>query len=125
MICLFVFHSFLLLLLLLLVYDVIICLSPLDSTNNMFSVTVDVGDPEVTCQFLNGPVTSATCTIQYGTDPTYMNLPNTDSSSGINVNNVTVPLSIPLQGDTLYYYVASSRGVQIQGNFHTGKCNSY
>ena len=124
MICLFVFHSFLLLLLLL-VYDVIICLSPLDSTNNMFSVTVDVGDPEVTCQFLNGPVTSATCTIQYGTDPTYMNLPNTDSSSGINVNNVTVPLGIPLQGDTLYYYVASSRGVQMQGNFHTGKYNSY
>ena len=57
-------------------------------------------------------------------DP-YMDLPNTDSSSGINVNNVTVPLGIPLQGDTLYYYVASSRGVQMQGNFHTGKCNSY
>ena len=91
----------------------------------MFSVAVDVGAPEVTYQFLNGPVTSATCTIQYGTDPTYMNLPNTDSSSGINVNNVTVPLSTPLQSGTLYYYVASSRGVQIQGNFHTGKCNGY
>ena len=91
----------------------------------MFSVAVDVGAPEVTCQFLNGPVTSAACTIQYGTDPTYMNLPNADSSSGINANNVTIPLGIPLQGDTLYYYVASSMGVQMHGNFHTGKCNSY
>ena len=85
----------------------------------MFSVAVDVGAPEVTCQFLRH-VTSATCTIQYGTDPTYMNLPNTDSSSGINVNNVTVPLGIPLQSGTLYYYVASSMGVERQGNFQTG-----
>ena len=106
------------------IYDVIIFVSPLDSTNNIFSVTVDVGAPEVTCQFLNGPVTSATCTIEYGTDPAYVNLPNTDSSSGIKVINVTVPLSTPLQGDTFYYYVVSSMGVQMQGTFHTGKCNS-
>ena len=54
-----------------------------------------------------------------------MDLPNTDSSSGINVNNVTVPLGIPLQGDTLYYYVASSMGVQMQETFHIGKLTSY
>ena len=106
------------------IYDVIIFVSPLDSTNNIFSVTIDVEAPEVTCQFLNGPVTSATCTIEYGTDPTYVNLPNTDSSSGIKVINVTVPLSTPLQGDTFYYYVVFSMGVQMQGTFHTGKCNS-
>ena len=41
----------------------------LDSSNTVFNVTVDVGAHEVTCQFLDGPVTSATCTIQYGTDP--------------------------------------------------------
>ena len=98
--------------------------SPLDSTHNIFSVTVDVGAPEVTCQFLNSLVTSATCTIEYGTDPTYVNLPNTDSSSGVKVINVTVPLSMPLQGDTFYYYVVSSMGVQMQRTFHTGKCNS-
>ena len=103
----------------------IVFVSPLDSTNNIFSVTVDVGAPEVSCQFLIGPVTSATCTIEYGTDPTYMNLPNTDSSSSIKVINVTVPLSTPLQGDTFYYYVVSSMGVQMQGTFHTGKYNSY
>ena len=95
-------------------------LSPLDSTNTVFNVTVDVGACEVTCQFLNGPVTSATCTIQYGTDPTYVNLPNTDSSTGTNVNSVTVPLSAPLQVDTVYYYVVSSMGVQMQGIFRLG-----
>ena len=103
-------------------YDVIVFVSPLDSTNNIFSVTVDVGAPEVSCQFLNGPVTPATCTIEYGTDPTYVNLPNTDSSSGVKVINMTVPLGTPLQGDTFYYYVVSSMGVQMQGTFHTGKC---
>ena len=86
-------------------------------------MTVDVGALEVTCQFLNGPVTSATCTVQYGTDPTYMNLPNTDSSIGTNVNSVTVPLSAPLQSNTLYYYVVSSMGVRMQGTFSTGICH--
>ena len=89
-------------------------------TNPVFNVSVDVEVHEVTCHFLNGPVTSATCTIQYGTDPTYMNLPNTDSSTGTNVNSITVPLSTPLQVDTLYYYVVSSMGVQMQGTFRTG-----
>ena len=95
------------------------------STNNLFNVTVDVGVHEVTCQFLNGPLTSATCTIQYGTDPTYVNLPNTDSSTGTNVNSITVPLSAPLQTDTLYYYVVSSMGVRMQGTFHSGMRHRY
>ena len=86
---------------------------PIGSVNNLFNVTVDIGAREVTCQFLNGPLTSVNCTIQYGTDPTYVNLPNTDSSTGTNVNSVTVPLSTPLQADTLYYYVVSSMGVLV------------
>ena len=93
---------------------------PLGSTNNIFNVTVDVEAQEVTCQFVNGPVTSATCTIYYGTDPAYMNLPYTDSSTGTNVNNVTVPLSTPLLASTLYYYVVSSMGVRVQGMFRSG-----
>ena len=83
-------------------------------------MTVNVGVREVTCQFLNGPVTSATCTIQYGTDPTYVNLLNTDSSIGTNVDTVTVPLSTPLLRNTLYYYVAFSMGVRMQGTFRAG-----
>ena len=98
-------------------------MSPLGSTNNIFTVIVDVGSPEVTCQFLNGLVTSATCTIQYGTDPTYVNLLYTDSSNGTNVSNVTVPLNALLQSGTLYYYVVSSMGVRLQGNFQTGVYN--
>ena len=98
---------------------------PLGSTNNVLDVVVDVGAPEVTCQFLNGPVTSVTCTIQYGTDPTYVNLPYIDSSNGTTVINVTVSLSTPLEGNTLYYYVASSMRVRLQGSFHTGKCTLY
>ena len=88
--------------------------------NAVFNVSVDVRAHEVTCQFLNGPVTSGTCTVQYGTDPTYVNLPNTDSSTGTNVNSVTVPLSAPLEADTVYYYVVSSMGVRMQGTFHSG-----
>ena len=78
-------------------------------------MTIDVGVHEVTCLFLNAPVTSATCTIQYGTDPAYVNLSNTDSSTDTNVDSVTVPLSAPLQTDTVYYYVVSSMGVRVQG----------
>ena len=96
------------------------CLFPLGSVNNLFTVTVDVAAHEVTCQFLNGPVSSATCTIQYGTDPTYVNLPNTDSSTGTSVSSVTVPFSTPLQADTLYYYVVSAMGLRMQGTFHSG-----
>ena len=95
------------------------------STNNLFNVNVDVGALEVTCQFLNTLLTSATCTIQYGTDPTYVDLPNTDSSTGTNVNSVTVPLSTPLQVDTLYYYVVSSMGVRMQGTFRSGMSHRY
>ena len=83
-------------------------------------MTVDVEAQEVTCQFLSGLVISATCTVQYGTDPTYVNLPYTDSSIDTNVNNVTVPLSTPLLASTLYYYVVSSMGVRVQGTFRTG-----
>ena len=86
----------------------------------MFNVTVEVGAREVMCQFLNGPFTSATCTIQYGTDPAYVNLPNTDSSTGTNVNNVTISFSTPFQADTLYYYVVTFIGVRMQGFFHSG-----
>ena len=90
------------------------------STNKIFNVTVGVGARVVTCRFLNGLVTSANCTIQYGSDPSYVNLPNTDTSTGTNVNSVTISLSTPLQADTLYYYLVSFMGVRMQGCFHSG-----
>ena len=57
----------------------------IDSMNNVFDVNVNVEVPEVICQFQNGPVASTTCTIEYGTDPTYLNLQNNASSTGTNV----------------------------------------
>ena len=104
-------------------YNNYVYLSSIGSTNNILNIFIDVGVPEVTCQFLDGPVTSATCTIQYGTDQTYMNLPYTDSSNGTNVNNVTVLLSTPLEVNTLYHYVVFSMGVQVRGSFQTGTYN--
>jgi len=82
-------------------------------------VIVDIGVPEVVCQFQNGPVASATCTIEYGNDPTYVNLPNFASSTDTNVINVTIPLSVSLQRDTLYYYVVSTMGIRTQGTFRS------
>ena len=96
---------------------------PLGSTNNIFNVTVDIEACEVTCRFLNGLLTSVNCTIQYGTDPTYVNLPYIDSSTGTNVNSVTVPLSTPFQANTVYYYVMSSIRVRMQGMFRSGLCH--
>ena len=85
-------------------------------------MTIDTGSrtPVAIFHLLNGPVTSVTCAIQYGTDPTYVNLPNNDSSIGTNVNTVTVPLSTALQADTLYYCLVSSMGAQMQGTFRLG-----
>jgi len=89
-----------------------------DSRNNVVDVIVDVQVPKVICQFQNGPVASAECTIEYGTDP--VNLENTDTSTDTNVFHVTIPLSVTLQHDTLYHYVVSTMGVRIEGTFRTG-----
>lgn len=80
---------------------------------------VDVGVPEVICQFRNS-VVSATCTIEYGVSSTDLNLTGTASSTGTSIMNVTIPLNVSLQPATLYYYVVSTMGVRIQGTFRTG-----
>ena len=90
-----------------------------DSHNNIVDVMIDVGVPEVICQFRN-PVVSASCTIEYGVSSTDLNLTDTASSTGTLIMNVTIPLSVSLQRATLYYYVVSTMGVRIQGTFRTG-----
>ena len=49
------------------------------TTNNLLSGgMVDVNSPDdatIICSFLCGFTGSTECTVQYGTDPTYMNLP--------------------------------------------------
>ena len=45
-------------------YKCVCMICPLGSTNKILNVIVDIGVPEVTCQFLSSPVTSATCNME-------------------------------------------------------------
>ena len=62
------------------------------------------------CTFLSGFIGSACCRVQYGTDPTYMNLPYSAESSetGIAGESVIVILREQLNSSTVYYYTVSA-----------------
>jgi len=85
--------------------------------NEAVAVHLDICVPEVICQFLDGPVAFASCAISFhlSTDPTYANL----SANGTNITNLTVPLSMELQPNTLYHYdglaVQDSMRIRVQG----------
>ena len=63
-----------------------------------------------------------TCTIDYGTNPSYTNLVYRDTSS-TQGRMATITLSQRLRGDTTYYYivsvVSSSQCVRERGRFQT------
>ena len=99
------------------------------TTNNVLGVAVvDISSPvdtELQCTFLSGFTGSAHCTVQYGTDPTYMNLPysaepNDTEAAG---DSVSVVLRERLNSLTVYYYTVSAVSgditVKVQGNFTT------
>ena len=97
-----------------------------DTTNNF--LTGDVSSPSVAtfnCTFLSGFTGSAHCTVQYGTDPTYMNLPYSAESTetGTAGDTVSVVLRERLNSSTVYYYTVSAVSgdvtVIVQGNFTT------
>ena len=87
--------------------------------NEAVAVHLDICVPEVICQFLDGPVASASCAISFSTDPTYANLSTVDSANGTNIANLTVALSTELQPNTLYHYdglaVQDSMRIRVQG----------
>ena len=61
---------------------------------------------------------AASCSIRYGTDPTYRVLPNTDSA----VTGGVITLTSTLTGDTTYYIVSTTSGSMImerRGSFTT------
>ena len=98
-----------------------------DTTNNLLDV-VDVSLPDnvtVHCTFLSGFTGSAHCTVQYGTDPTYMNLPYSAESTetGTAGDTVSVVLRERLNSSTVYYYTVSAVSgdvtVVVQGTFMT------
>ena len=74
---------------------------------------VDVSLPDnvmINCTFLSGFTGSAHCTVQYGTDPTYMNLPYSAESTenGTAGDSVSVVLRERLNSSTVYYYNVSA-----------------
>ena len=95
-------------------------------TNYLFDALVSISDirvPEITCQFLNGPVSSASCEVNYGTSQNYMNLTSSASANDTNTTAVTLQLT-QLQPNTEYYYivlvVGDSMRARIRGTFVTG-----
>ena len=78
---------------------------------------------QLQCTFLSGFSGSARCTVQYGTDPTYINLPYSAESTetGTVGDTVSVVLRERLNSTTVYYYTVSAVSgdvtVRVQGKF--------
>ena len=102
---------------------------PTGTTNNVLEVAVvNVSSPVdalLQCTFLFGFTGSARCTVQYGTDPTYMNLPYSAESTatGTAGDSVSVVLRERLNSSTVYYYTVSAvsgdETVMVQGTLTT------
>ena len=86
---------------------------------------------KLNCTFLSGFTGSAHCTVQYGTDPTYMNLPYSAESTetGTAGDTVSVVLRERLNSSTVYYYTVSAVSgdvtVTVQGTFTTPQYSTY
>ena len=100
----------------------------LDMINFLIGSVVDVSSPidaRVNCRFLPGFTATSHCTVQYGTDPTYMNLPYSAESTetGTAGDFVSVVLRERLNSSTMYYYTVSAVSgevtVKMQGTFTT------
>ena len=95
---------------------------------------MDVSSPSnatVNCTFLSGFTGSAHCTVQYGTDPTYMNLPYSAESTetGTAGDTVSVVLRERLNSSTVYYYTVSAGSgdvtLRVRGNFTTPQYSKF
>ena len=101
-------------------------LSPTGVTNDFFEAVVNVSDidvPKISCKFLNGPVSSASCQISYGTNQNYTSPSNSVSANDTDTTAVTLQLA-QLQPNTEYYYIVLAIGdsmrARIRGSFMTG-----
>ena len=100
-----------------------------DTTNNLLTGgMVDASSPNnatINCTFLSGFTGSGHCTVQYGTDQTYMNLPYSAESTetGTAGDSVSVVLRERLNSSTVYYYTVSAVSgdviVVVQATFTT------
>ena len=106
-----------------------------DASNNLLTgELVDLNSSsnvKLICTFLSGFTGSAHCTVQYGTDPTYMNLPYSAESTetGTAGDTVSAVLREQLNSSTVYYYTVSAVSgditVTIRGTFITPHYNTY
>ena len=105
------------------------------TTNNLLTgELVDQNSPNdavLMCTFLCEFNGSAHCQVQYGTDPTYMDLPYSAESteSGTVGDSVGVVLREQLKSSTTYYYNVSAVSgyitVMVQGAFTTPQYSKY
>ena len=95
---------------------------------------VDVSSPrdaKLNCIFLHVFWGSARCTVEYGTDPTYTNLPYSAESTenGTAGDTVSVVLRERLNSSTVYYYTVSAVSgditVKVRGTFITPLYSEY
>ena len=97
----------------------------------MLTRTSSPTNTQLQCTFLLGVSGSAVCAVQYGSDPTYMNLTFSAESSetGTTGESVNVVLRGPLNSTTTYYYnatvVAGDTTVIVQGFFTTPQYSKY
>ena len=85
-------------------------------TQNSGLQVVVLANNSVQCLLDGQP--AASCSIRYGTDPTYRVLPNTDSA----VTGGVITLTSTLTGDTTYYIVSTTIGsmnMELRGSFIT------
>ena len=96
----------------------------------MFNVSFPAS-VQLQCTFQSGFTGSARCRVQYGTDPTYMNLPYSAESnnSGMAGESVGVALRERLNSSTTYYFavpaISGDVTVVVQGSFTTPQYSKY
>ena len=106
-----------------------------DTTNNLLigkqADSSSPSDARLSCIFLPGFTGSARCRVQYGTDPTYMNLQYSAESTETCTtgDTVSVLLRERLNSSTEYYYTVSAVSrdvtVRVRGNFITSEYCKY
>ena len=88
---------------------------PATHLDSSFEVVV-LPNNTMQCQSNGQPITH--CLVKYGTDPTYSDLPNTDSA----VEGGVIPLTSMLIGSTIYYTISTmqtSLTMKFNGSFNT------
>ena len=116
-------------------HNITIVLGHAGTTNTFLTLeVVNVSSPvdsQLQCIFLPGFNSSTHCIVQYGTDPTYTNLPYSAESNetGTTGDSVRVVLREQLNSSTLYYYnVSADDGdvtVTVLGTFTTPQYSKY